>query len=461
MAIVFYTCQVVMMLAVGGLLVVAAPLALLTKWGRQRWLFEWKNTEGTRPPGQAWMAFEIASEGELEQVRPLLNYFLEQTAIYNQQSPQAPRYLELLFASPSVEKKALALAAQFPQTLMVARLPLLTWGSELWGRQSLRRTITAPNIFFCRYDFFPHLLCWALAKKRKAFLVSATLKNKGRGKWGKWYWGQLMQSFVQIFSASEESDRFAALGVDLAKVVAYDFRHTQIMQRVQHKHEVLEKKTCYAPLKNYLECWPYEQRIIIGSAWPPELEILADQELRLALKKGERCLVVAPHQLKASAVQPLVALVEKMLGQGPVVLGPQSSAEEAAAALATRPSVVILTVPGILCELYADFGIVLVGGGFGRSVHSLLEPYWAMADIYCGPKVFRSTEYDFVNQESPSWIHCLNHPRDFYQVEKQNHKDATSHHHESLKRQAAGELIKQNFLLLAQNLLKSLRPPKV
>jgi len=212
-------------------------------------------------------------------------------------------------------------------------------------------------------------------------------------------------------------------------------------------------------LQDYLQHWPYEQRIIIGSAWPPELEILADPDFMRELQKGERCLVVAPHQLKTLAVQNLVSLVTKMTGSTPPVLRPQDSADEISRILVGRPPVVLITVPGVLCELYADFGVVLVGGGFGRSVHSLLEPYWAMAEIFCGPKVFRSTEYDFAWQESPTWVHCLNQARDFYPQEKAGHKDATAHHHESLKRQAQGELIKQNFLLLAQNLLKSLRPP--
>ena len=72
-------------------------------------------------------------------------------------------------------------------------------------------------------------------------------------------------------------------------------------------------------------------------------------------------------------------------------------------ALAFSP-VSLMLVPGIFCELYANFGQAYVGGGHLKSIHSVLEPYLGGAQIYCGPKTYRSTEFDFILGHSPKTI---------------------------------------------------------
>ena len=46
-----------------------------------------------------------------------------------------------------------------------------------------------------------------------------------------------------------------------------------------------------------------------------------------------------------------------------------------------------------MLELYAEFQVALVGGGFFGHTHSVLEPYLAGCTVYCGPNVYRSSEY--------------------------------------------------------------------
>jgi 3-deoxy-D-manno-octulosonic-acid transferase len=58
--------------------------------------------------------------------------------------------------------------------------------------------------------------------------------------------------------------------------------------------------------------------------------------------------------------------------------------------------VILINLKGVLCELYSQVGHVYVGGGFGRSVHSVMEPFVAGARVYCGPKVYRSTEVEAI-----------------------------------------------------------------
>ena len=456
----FYIIQQGLKWFVGGGLLFLAPFALLTSWGRRQWLFEWKNASLVRPEGKAWVAFEVASEGELEQIRPLAEYFVEQIKKFNQQGGP-PRYLELVFASPSVEKKALAFGAKYPQEVFVARLPLLTWGPKIGGRQPLAAALQAPNVFFCRYDFYPHLLVWAAQKKHRAFLLSATLKNKLKGRGTIWYYQQLMQTFYHIVSATDESARWAQIKVTPEKVSVYDFRHRQIGQRLKNASATLAARPGLAPFLEYLQAWPREKRVIIGSAWPPELAVLKDPAWQTELQQGRWQLTIAPHQLKAAAVNNLRDIAEKELGFAPIVISPELGPDEVRQRLATRPSVVLLTVPGILCEIYAFFTHAMVGGGYGRSIHSLLEPYWANCIVYGGPKVFRSTEYDYVVQNSSQWVHLLAKAADFYPCYLARDMDDVAWMAEQQIRQQRAYAHQENFLLLAHNLLQSLRPLSV
>ena len=62
--------------------------------------------------------FEVSSEGELEQIRPLLEDFLRKN-----------KRIELIFASPSVETKCQKLAKLYPDQLRILRMPLASSGT--------------------------------------------------------------------------------------------------------------------------------------------------------------------------------------------------------------------------------------------------------------------------------------------------------------------------------------------
>jgi 3-deoxy-D-manno-octulosonic-acid transferase len=67
----------------------------------------------------------------------------------------------------------------------------------------------------------------------------------------------------------------------------------------------------------------------------------------------------------------------------------------------SKPQIVVLNLKGVLCELYSVMGHAYVGGGFERSVHSVLEPFVAGCKILCGPKVHRSTEVEAIESVAP------------------------------------------------------------
>ena len=70
--------------------------------------------------------------------------------------------------------------------------------------------------------------------------------------------------------------------------------------------------------------------------------------------------------------------------------------------------VFVIKQMGFLCDLYPYFDSVYIGGGFGKSIHSVLEPYVSGAQVFCGPKVYRSSEYEYIMEESPEIIKQIN-----------------------------------------------------
>ena len=353
------------------------PISILTPWGRNRAKFERKNlTDPHSRPFKADIAFEVSSEGELEQVYPLLEYFLKDgTAV------------ELIYSSESVEMKCQKLAQKYPQHLRIFRLPLLThFFFNFLGGQSLKLWMSAPILILCRYDFYPQLL----SLDGKLGLVSASLKGKKGAN------SRLYNLFDFIICASPQDEkRFKEFyGGNLS---VQDFRVSRIGDRLKK-----------ADIASYLELFketPFNRRLILGSCWPIEMEVFSHPRLQKDIQERNIQVAIAPHSLKDESIKEIIEAFNRNTSNKIPLYELNENVD--ALALKDMPGVIMITSKGILCELYSIFGQSYVGGGFGRSIHSVLEPYLAGSRVYCGPKTFRSTEYDFLFSHSPDYIHVV------------------------------------------------------
>lgn len=359
-------------------------VSMLTSWGRKRAQFERKNlTDPHSRPFKADIAFEVSSEGELEQVYPLLEYFLKDgTAV------------ELIYSSESVEMKCQKLGQKYSNHLRIFRLPLLThFFFNFLGGQSLKSWMSAPILILCRYDFYPQLLSLDV----KLGLVSGSLKGKKRAN------TRLYKLFDFIICASPQDEkRFKEFYTGNLSV--QDFRVSRIGDRLKR-----------ADIAAYLELFketPLNRRLILGSCWPMEMEIFSHPGLQKDILEKNIQVAIAPHSLKDESIKEIVeAFNRNTLNKIPLY---ELNENVDASVLKDNPGVIMITSKGILCELYSIFGQSYVGGGFGRSIHSVLEPYLAGSRVYCGPKTYRSTEYDFVNSHSPDYIHVVRKLGEFY-----------------------------------------------
>jgi 3-deoxy-D-manno-octulosonic-acid transferase len=182
----------------------------------------------------------------------------------------------------------------------------------------------------------------------------------------------------------------------------YDFRMEQIKRRMEKREEKFAKFfPQYQGLKKVIDRYPRQKRLIMGNAWPQDLFLLENLP-------ADVLLVIVPHQLKPEIFEEIrLKLIE--LGRPMEVISDMTIE-------APTGSTILVNKKGILCELYSDFAMAYVGGGFGVSVHSILEPLVAGSEhLSCGPVNHRSTEFDIAhsfgsmkevksNQEFLNWL---------------------------------------------------------
>lgn len=376
--------------------------SFFSNWLFERLTFEWENTKSeysqsfSKTGEVADVCFEVSSEGELEAVRPIIDSFLS-----------ANKKVEIIYSSPSLEDKCLSLAKKF-QSIRIFRLPLLTYAPALFPYgQNINKFITAKTIFLCRYDFYPELISFCRRKGVQAVLVSASVKGKDISKYAiRFYLKQIFNSFSMIISSTEKD-------VELIKELSsndktlfyhYDFRQVQIAERLSKRLETLNRLPFYNEWEKVLEKYPKNRRIIFGNFWASESDCLKGLEE----KSKDWLIVLAPHDLSLNNIKD----IQNNLNLETTLIDKEE--DFLANDFLSSPKIVLLTLPGILCEIYEDFGHTYVGGGHGRSIHSILEPYLAGCNIFCGPKVHRSTEYDFMLENTPDYLHIIKDQSQFH-----------------------------------------------
>lgn len=335
------------------------------------------------------VVFEVSSDGELQQVLPLIKDFLS-----------CDKLVLLIFCSGSVEAKCARLQRDFTG-LSVVCLPLLNY--RLYStRWNPRRWKKADLIFLCRYDFYPELISWGRSFPYFV-LTSASLKGfDQKSNLIKRYYKRCYQLFSHIVVSNDlEKEKFKKLLGSGIQIYSADFRVNEIFRRFENKENRLKD---YPGAHYLLKCFSREKdSLIMGSAWPEDIEHIADWTGKI---------VIFPHELNSKCLDSIIS----ELGRSDlefVVLTKDLGVEEMNSLITSEKiKVIVLAFKGILCESYCFFSYAYVGGGFGISVHSLLEPFLGGANIFCGPKVNRSSEYDFIQTNDPGRVKIVFNSKD-------------------------------------------------
>ena len=358
--------------------------------------FEWLAHSFREINAEADLCFEFSSEGEYQQVAPLIDDAL-----------LAGKKIELVFFSPSVERAIMKLAAHYPEQIRYLRFPMARMFPFI-QRRCFSQWVTSKTLIMVRYDLFPELLLWGMKEGNTLKIVWMTFKKeRSKGKKPS-FWKLLFLKAARSVIYAGEPDGEQGGKLQLPGPV-YDFRMEQIHRRVKKKDEKFQSNfLLYPDFKNHLSRYP--KKLIVGNAWPSDLFLLRDLPQDVLL-------VVVPHQLSDDIL--------KLFRDGLENLGREVFEINDRTTVMKESATILINKKGILCELYADFSHSYVGGGFEGSIHSVLEPLVAGPSlIACGPFHHRSTEYDLAL--SMGRISEVNTPEQF--MDWLNSHEKTSEH---------------------------------
>lgn len=332
--------------------------------------------------------FHVSSEGELEQALTLIEHYLS-----------IGKKIEIIYTSPSVEKKCRDLYVRYSDQIRILRMPVVSFFPiNFLYFQSIFQFVTSPVIILCRYDFFPELLYLKFFKKRMILISAATKK------WNN-YKAFAFSFFDLIIAATPNEVELIKSKVN-APVYFMEFRFSRIFKRLNNTNLLFNSRPEVMTFCQHLKQYPGE-KIVFGSLWPSDLKVFNQTEFIQKIKAKELLIVIAPHKLSRDYID---NLIEQLSAFFPRELISEIDRDH----LDLVTPVVINTLPGMLCELYQFFDVAYVGGGYEKSIHSVLEPFLMGAKVICGPKIHRSTEYDYIFEVAADEIVVLNDPNLFY-----------------------------------------------
>lgn len=298
------------------------------------------------PNAQKIVWFHCASLGEFEQGRPIIENIKE----------SFPEYFVLLtFFSPS----GYEIRKDYPHADYITYLPLDTRSNAEYFIQ----TIKPKWVIFIKYEFWYHFLNTLYQNKIPALLVAAVFRPEQI--FFKWYGGffrKIPFFFEKIFVQNLASK-------NLLEQIGYV--NTTIIgdTRIDRVVEIAKKAQ---PEQRIIEFIGKRKVLIAGSTWPTEEKILHQWMKQVDL--NEWCLILAPHEVSPKNIQRIVHQFKKH----PLTTYTQG-------ALLPQSDLLIIDTIGKLSGLYQLGTIAFIGGGFGKSIHNILEPASFGIPIIFGP----------------------------------------------------------------------------
>ena len=289
--------------------------------------------------------FHVASVGEFEQGRPVIEAF----------SKQHPEFaIAITCFSPSVWP----VLQQYPHKDFAWYLP--EDKPEL-----VQRFLSAvrPRVaVFIKYEFWLGYLFALEEKGIPAVVFSATFRP-GQP-FFRWYGGAFRQALRTIDRLLVQEEASVALLEDIGirgAQVAGDTRADRVLQICDEEFS-----------DERLEAFKADSMLLIaGSTWPDDEDIL----LRALPHLPETWkLVVVPHEVTPKHINELKANA----GSSAILYSSDEPATDA--------RVLIIDQTGLLARLYRYGDMAYVGGGFGKGLHNTLEPAVYGLPVAFGPR---------------------------------------------------------------------------
>jgi 3-deoxy-D-manno-octulosonic-acid transferase len=289
------------------------------------------------PSETVW--FHASSLGELEMIRPLIEDFLA-----------VQKKVAVSVFSDSALSGLRELA---PRCVFAGLSPSEGLWSPVFERFGVRKLVLS------KYDFWPGMLDAASRAEIPILVINAEARGSLLRMKRIFRWFRRPLPRFWFFSNSEPSRALLRAHFPGQRILpGTDPRWERVCRRREQSGRSV------SPNQERILFWTARMnalpapRIILGSAWMTDLE-----QVLPAFEGSSASLVVVPHSLDSAN---LTAMRDR-LGRS----------------LPGR--FVLVSEMGLLVELYSHADRAIVGGGFGKSIHSTLEPAISGIPVACGP----------------------------------------------------------------------------
>ena len=318
----------------------------------------WAAAHRERNKPLLWMHAPSVGEGLM--ARPILGLLRER---------HPEMQLAYTFFSPSAE--------EFSRTLDVDFREYLPFDTAADARATLE-ALEPRALVFSKLDVWPELVRQSAARGVRLGLISASLPAESlrRSRLGALV---LRDAYAALDAVGAVDEDTAVRLVDLGArpdvvVVTGDTRYDQVWQRAQG----VDREAGLVP-----RLASGRPTLVAGSTWPADERHLLDAFVRVRRRVPSARMILAPHEVSPSHLDPLVAW---------------ASAERLTLARvddhgAAEADVILVDRYGVLADLYALADVAFVGGGFhDAGLHSVLEPAAFGAPVLFGPRHTRSRD---------------------------------------------------------------------
>ncbi len=301
--------------------------------------------ENTRP--LVWM--HCASLGEFEQGRPVLELLKK----------RHPGYFYLLtFFSPS----GYEVRKDEPLADLVSYLPT----DSLYNARKFIELTNPKLALFVKYEFWMYYLEALKEASVPRILFSAVFrKNQIFFKPYASLFRKILRSFDLLIVQDTDSEALLGkIGIENT-MTAPDTRFDRVWRIAQIPFE----DEAFAHIANG------KKVIVAGSIWPSDLPLLRK------LNPGQIILIIAPHEIHEKNIRTISEAFDQQVLRSSKWKGAWPG-----------EAVIILDSMGQLAKYYRYADLAIIGGGYGRGVHNVLEAAVYGIPLAYGPRHQKFTE---------------------------------------------------------------------
>jgi len=313
---------------------ISSQKAKLWLKGRKNWSS--KLSEKLKMNSKPVIWIHCSSLGEFEQGRPVIEELVKQNI---------NAFILLTFFSPS----GYEIQKNYSYADFVCYLPLDTQRNA-----KLFVSIVKPKVaIFVKYEFWFNYLLHLKKAGTKTWLISAIFRENQHffKVYGKWFVKQL-SNFEHFFVQNDLSAKLLQSICYGNVTVGGDTRFDRVLQITAQ----------IKPIETVENFKKSKQVIIAGSTWSPDEDILIDY-INNSIRDIKY--IIAPHEIDSKHIETILSKITKK-----TVL--YSNIEK----IDDLPSfqVLIINNIGMLSTLYQYGTVAMIGGGFGKGIHNILEP---------------------------------------------------------------------------------------